>query len=140
MPEDVKEALRKAWADHMVLLFRGQNLDDDQLLAASGIFGPPHDAASRKYHLDVGHEGRRQLHGVAAPEHHDHFQPRRERQAGDGQRRARQLRGRLAHRQLVREGAARGQHALLAGDPGETAAATPPSTTSTSPTTSCRTI
>jgi len=24
------------------------------LLAASGVFGPPHDAASRKYHLDVG--------------------------------------------------------------------------------------
>jgi alpha-ketoglutarate-dependent taurine dioxygenase len=55
VPEDVKEALRKAWADHMVLLFRGQKLDDDHLLAASGVFGPPHEAASRKYHLDVGH-------------------------------------------------------------------------------------
>ena len=54
VPEDVKAALRKAWADHMVLLFRGQRLDDDHLLAASGVFGPPHDAASRKYHLDVG--------------------------------------------------------------------------------------
>ena len=54
VPEDVKEALRKAWADHMVLLFRGQEIDDDHLLAASGVFGPPHDAASRKYHLGVG--------------------------------------------------------------------------------------
>ena len=54
VPEDVKVALRKAWADHMVLLFRGQVLDDDHLLAASGVFGPPHDAASRKYHLEVG--------------------------------------------------------------------------------------
>ena len=54
VPEDVKEALRRAWADHMVLLFRGQSIDDDHLLAASGVFGPPHDAASRKYHLGVG--------------------------------------------------------------------------------------
>jgi taurine dioxygenase len=54
VPEDVKVALRKAWADHMVLLFRNQEIDDDQLLAASGVFGPPHTAAARKYHLDVG--------------------------------------------------------------------------------------
>ena len=54
VPEDVKEALRKAWADHMVLLIRGQSLTDDQLLAASLIFGPPHDAASRQYHLNAG--------------------------------------------------------------------------------------
>jgi alpha-ketoglutarate-dependent taurine dioxygenase len=55
VPEDTRAALRKAWADHMVLLARGQTLTDDHLLACSGIFGPPHDAASRKYHLDVGH-------------------------------------------------------------------------------------
>ena len=55
VPEAVKEALRKAWADHMVLLWRGQQLNDDQLLAASAIFGPPHEAASRSYHLNVGH-------------------------------------------------------------------------------------
>ncbi|MDH3286771.1 MAG: TauD/TfdA family dioxygenase [Betaproteobacteria bacterium] len=54
VPEEVKEALRKAWADHMVLLFRDQHIDDEQLLATSGIFGPPHEAAARKYYLDVG--------------------------------------------------------------------------------------
>ena len=54
VPEDVKQALRKAWADHLVLLFRGQDIDDEHLLAASGVFGPPHEAASRKYHLNVG--------------------------------------------------------------------------------------
>jgi len=54
VPENVKVALRKAWADHMVLLFRDQDIDDDQLLATSGIFGPPHTAAARKYHLNVG--------------------------------------------------------------------------------------
>ncbi|MGH8621093.1 MAG: TauD/TfdA dioxygenase family protein [Burkholderiales bacterium] len=55
VPEDVKAALRKAWADHMVLLVRGQKLDDDPLLATSAIFGPPHDSAARKYHLAAGH-------------------------------------------------------------------------------------
>jgi len=54
VPEDVREALRRAWADHLVLLFRDQNIDDHQLMAAAGIFGPPHDAASRKYHLSAG--------------------------------------------------------------------------------------
>src|SRR3970040_1201810 len=55
VPEDVKAALRKAWADHMGLLIRGQHLDDEQLLATSAIFGPPHDSAARKYHLAAGH-------------------------------------------------------------------------------------
>jgi taurine dioxygenase len=54
IPDDVREAMRKAWADHMVLLWRGQHINDDQLLEVSGVFGPPHEAASRKYHLDVG--------------------------------------------------------------------------------------
>lgn len=54
VPEDAKAALRQAWAGHLVLLIRGQRIDDDQLLAFSGIFGPPHEAAARKYHLDVG--------------------------------------------------------------------------------------
>ena len=52
--DEVKDALRKAWADHLVLLFRGQDINDDQLIGAAGIFGPPHDSASRKYHLAVG--------------------------------------------------------------------------------------
>jgi taurine dioxygenase len=54
VPEDAKSALRKAWADHMVLLVRGQTLTDDQLLDTSLIFGPPHNPASRQYHLDAG--------------------------------------------------------------------------------------
>ena len=54
VPEDVKVALRTAWADHLVLLVRDQHIDDEQLIATAGIFGPPHTAASRQYHLDVG--------------------------------------------------------------------------------------
>jgi taurine dioxygenase len=56
LPEEVKQALRHAWADHLVLLVRGQRVSDDQLLGAAGIFGPPHAAASRKYHLESGRE------------------------------------------------------------------------------------
>ena len=52
--EAVKEAMRSAWAEHLVLLIRDQHIDDEQLLAVSSIFGPPHEAASRKYHLNVG--------------------------------------------------------------------------------------
>ena len=54
IPDDVKGALRQAWAEHLVLLIRGQDITDEELLATSGIFGPPHEAASRKYHLNVG--------------------------------------------------------------------------------------
>jgi len=54
VPEDVKAALRRAWSEHLVLLFRGQTLTDEQLLELSGLFGPPHHAAARKYHLDAG--------------------------------------------------------------------------------------
>ena len=54
IPDDVQEALRQAWAKHMVLYWRGQKISDDQLMAVSGVFGPPHEAAARKYHLNVG--------------------------------------------------------------------------------------
>ena len=56
VPGGIKAALREAWAERMVLLFRGQSIDDEQLLEASAVFGPPHEAASRKYHLAVGEQ------------------------------------------------------------------------------------
>ena len=56
VPDDVREAIRKAWSEHLVLLVRDQKIDDEQLIEAAGIFGPPHEAASRKYHLNVGHK------------------------------------------------------------------------------------
>src|SRR5262249_6719873 len=44
-------AIKKAWADHLVLRFRGQRLDDDQLMRFSANFGEldwaPVIAASR---------------------------------------------------------------------------------------------
>ena len=54
--DDIKATLRQAWSEHLVLLFRAQDIDDDQLLAAAGIFGPPQEAASRKYHLGAGRQ------------------------------------------------------------------------------------
>src|SRR5215471_21651608 len=49
-PEAV-DAIKQAWADHLVLRFRGQRLDDDQLMRFSAHFGEldwaPVIAASR---------------------------------------------------------------------------------------------
>src|SRR6266478_8058249 len=33
------EAIKQAWGDHLVLRFRGQKLDDDQLMRFSAHFG-----------------------------------------------------------------------------------------------------
>src|SRR5215813_13685453 len=45
------DAIKRAWADHLVLRFRGQRLDDDQLMRFSAHFGEldwaPVIAASR---------------------------------------------------------------------------------------------
>ncbi|MBM3341722.1 MAG: TauD/TfdA family dioxygenase [Betaproteobacteria bacterium] len=54
IPNDVKQALRDAWAKHMVLYWHGPKMSDDQLMAVSEVFGPPHTAAARKYHLAQG--------------------------------------------------------------------------------------
>ena len=56
VPDELQEALRKAWADHMVLVFRDQHIDDDHLLAAAGIFGGSQEAGSRKYYF-IGGKG-----------------------------------------------------------------------------------
>jgi taurine dioxygenase len=37
------EAIRQAWLDHLVLVFRGQSLSDDDLLALAARFGTPDD-------------------------------------------------------------------------------------------------
>jgi len=53
-PEDVRDILKKAWADHLVLLFRGQKLEDEHLLAAANIFGGQQSAGSRAFFLKAG--------------------------------------------------------------------------------------
>jgi taurine dioxygenase len=42
---DTVAALRQAWLDHLILLFRGQELTEEQLVAATAHFGPPGELA-----------------------------------------------------------------------------------------------
>ena len=45
LEQEDAEAVRRAWAQHLVLLFRGQNgLSDEQLIAFTANFGPLQDA------------------------------------------------------------------------------------------------
>ncbi len=51
LPPATVDAIKEAWSDHLVLRFRGQHLDDDQLMRFSALFGEldlaPVIAASR---------------------------------------------------------------------------------------------
>ncbi len=61
VPEETRELLRRAWADHLVLCWRGQELPDISFLDAAGIFGVPKEPAARKYEVAGGYKigGRR---------------------------------------------------------------------------------
>jgi taurine dioxygenase len=56
VPEETKALLRKAWADHLVIYWRGQRLPDEALLAAAGIFGRTKEPAARKYQVAGGYK------------------------------------------------------------------------------------
>jgi taurine dioxygenase len=68
---DAVDAIKQAWADHLVLRFRGQRLDDDQLMRFSAHFGEldwaPVIAASRvkipgeDRYVESAEEGRRYI-------------------------------------------------------------------------------
>lgn len=53
------EALQAAWADHLILLFRGQDLSQEHLVAATEIFGAVGDLARPEEYRP---EGQRELH------------------------------------------------------------------------------
>lgn len=55
VPEETRALLRKAWADHLVIYWRGQNLPDEAMLAAAGIFGKTKEPAARKYQVAGGY-------------------------------------------------------------------------------------
>jgi len=61
VPEETKALLRKAWAEHLVLLWRDQKLPDLSFLEAAAIFGTPKEPAARKYEVAGGYKigGRR---------------------------------------------------------------------------------
>ncbi len=55
VPEASKAKLRQAWADHLVLLWRDQNLPDISFLQAAEIFGPTKEPAARKFQVAGGY-------------------------------------------------------------------------------------
>lgn len=61
VPEETKVLLRKAWADHLVLLWRKQSLPDISFLDAASIFGVTREPAARKFEIAGGYKigGRR---------------------------------------------------------------------------------
>lgn len=61
VPEATKALLRQAWADHLVLLWRDQQLPDVSFLDAAAIFGTPREPAARQYEIAGGYKigGRR---------------------------------------------------------------------------------
>jgi len=54
IPDDVKQALREAWGEHLVLLFRGQEITPQQYLEAASIFGKPQVGAAHAYYKKTG--------------------------------------------------------------------------------------
>ena len=71
LPPATVAAIKQAWSDHLVLRFRGQRLDDDQLMRFSALFGeldfaPVIAAARVKVHgedryVDSAEEGHRYI-------------------------------------------------------------------------------
>lgn len=55
VPEETRALLRKAWADHLVIYWRGQRLPDEAMLAAASIFGKTKEPAARKYQVAGGY-------------------------------------------------------------------------------------
>lgn len=66
LPVDVKTAaaLNQAWADHLVVLFRGQEVVAADHVAATALFGVPAAGANRAYY-----EAQGQLPADAVPDH-----------------------------------------------------------------------
>ncbi len=56
VPQEVAERLKQIWTEHLVLLFRGKKLSDEQLLAVTEIFGGSQAAKSREFYMKAGFE------------------------------------------------------------------------------------
>jgi taurine dioxygenase len=54
--DEVKEKLGKLWGEHMVLLFRNQDLSDENILATAEVFGGQQIAGSRAFFLKAGYK------------------------------------------------------------------------------------
>jgi len=49
--EPIREALRRALADHLALVFHDQSLTPEQYLAAASVFGPPMEQHYSQHHM-----------------------------------------------------------------------------------------
>ncbi|MBT6274928.1 MAG: TauD/TfdA family dioxygenase [Chromatiales bacterium] len=54
--EDTRQFVLDAWHNNLVLLFRDQNLTDEDLLRLAGDFGGAQVAGSRSYYIKAGHQ------------------------------------------------------------------------------------
>jgi taurine dioxygenase len=54
VPDDLKAALIQAWHDHLVLLFRDQDLSDEDVLAFGNLYGGARGSTSRQFYLKAG--------------------------------------------------------------------------------------
>ena len=52
--DEIKAVLRKAWQDHLVILFQGQVLTPREYRDAAAIFGTPQEGAMRRYYQEAG--------------------------------------------------------------------------------------
>ena len=53
--DQLKEKLIELWGKHMVLLFRNQDLSDENILATAEVFGGQQIAGSRAFFLKAGY-------------------------------------------------------------------------------------
>ena len=49
VPDDLARALREAWYEHLVLLFRGQDMSDDAIMRTATIFGGAQASGAHSY-------------------------------------------------------------------------------------------
>ena len=56
MPDEVADALRDAWTEHLVLLFRDQEMTEEQHLDATRIFGEAAAPAAKAFYDKAGKE------------------------------------------------------------------------------------
>jgi len=56
LPDDTVVQIAEAWADHLVLLFRSQQLTDDNILEFSNHFGGQQAAGIRQRYLSAGYK------------------------------------------------------------------------------------
>jgi taurine dioxygenase len=66
LSDETAGLMRAAWGEHLVLLFRGQNLTPGQYVNAASVFGEPQVGAARAYYRNAGAGD--DMHALPVPE------------------------------------------------------------------------